>query len=406
VQADQPRVAERRQAADQLDVGRITGLPSDSTGTDTFERFLWQAKIAVRDWLSTLAPGGPTALICEYVEDLAVVEANTVRFAQLKTRDRGSWTAARICAPGHAIEGLVKSFEVAKVAGILGIARFEVWLEGPQGTDSDTTKFFARPANAPEKVKARIRKLGIQGRSLTQFLGLLTINGQQPSRLSVDAEVMKAIGAVWPHLTFVDIEVLYSRLLSAATAAQSNSAKPAAVRLAIASAGPATDLSVTWGALAGQVLTREHLKALCPPVRSTTNAELFDRAAKGEATLLELKLRRAGASETTVSRAKLARAAMDAELGRLRAAGLVDQDAVDGLDNDLLDHALSVAAMADVSGAGPASRPGEYIYNNMASNGSTLAALDQGGLLKQNGRLLLGRICAVSDECRFGWGVV
>jgi hypothetical protein len=295
---------------------------------------------------------------------------------------------------------------VAKEAGLIGSARFEVWLEGPQGTDTETSNFFASPSRATEKVKGRIRSLGLKGRPLTEFLSLLTIRCQQPSRQSIDAEVIKAIGAVWPHLIFADIESLYDQLLTLVSAAQANSAPPLEVRTAIAAVGADAHLSSTWGILSKQVLTRERLVALCPPLPSATDADLFSRATRGEATLLELKLLRAGATKNTVSRAKLARAATDAELIRIQASGLVDQDAVEALDGELLDHATSVAAMAGVSGLGPASRPAEFIYNHMASNAPSLIALDHKRVFKQNGRLLLGRICSVSDECKFGWGVL
>jgi hypothetical protein len=92
----------------------FTSLPSDPTGVETFERYLWQAKLAVLSWLSTLGPNGPLAVVAEHVEDLVIVEANLFRFAQLKTRDRGSWSATRICGKDHAVSKLVGSYQAAR----------------------------------------------------------------------------------------------------------------------------------------------------------------------------------------------------------------------------------------------------------------------------------------------------
>jgi hypothetical protein len=104
----------------------FTHLPSDPTGTVIFQRLVWQAKLAVRAWLGDFAAAGAVAVVCEHVEDLAIVEATGFRFAQLKTRDKGSWSAAKICESGHAIERLVASYKLADQAGIVALSHSEV----------------------------------------------------------------------------------------------------------------------------------------------------------------------------------------------------------------------------------------------------------------------------------------
>ena len=54
-------------------VSTFVDLASDDTGATTFERFVWQAKLAVRRWLATFAADGPIAVMCEHVEDLVIV---------------------------------------------------------------------------------------------------------------------------------------------------------------------------------------------------------------------------------------------------------------------------------------------------------------------------------------------
>lgn len=133
----------------------FTGLASDPTGIDTFERYVWQAKLAIRSWLGVLAESGVLAVVCEHVEDLAIVETSGYRFAQLKTRDKGSWSAARICESGHAIEKLVASYKLAEEAGILSQSRFEVWLEGHRRNRRRHP--ISSPTQAPHRMTSRKR---------------------------------------------------------------------------------------------------------------------------------------------------------------------------------------------------------------------------------------------------------
>ncbi len=187
----------------------LAQMPSSNIGVLTFERFRWQAKLAIRAWLESLIDNEFLAIVCEHAEDLAIVTVNGYRFAQLKTRDRGSWSAARICAQGHAVPRLCDSYMVADEAGIVGWSEFEVWLERPPSEDKATTEFFADPTQASDEVKRKIRAFGVQGRQLSDFLRRLTVTCHQPSRPSVDAMNAWQMGAIWPGMTMQQIELLY-----------------------------------------------------------------------------------------------------------------------------------------------------------------------------------------------------
>jgi len=160
----------------------FAALASDATGVETFERYVWQAKMAVRSWLGAFADTGLVAVVCEHVEDLAMVHLGGFRFAQLKTRDKGSWSVAKICEPGHAIERLVASYKLADDAGIVALSSFEVWLEGPPSEQKTTNDFFADPTTASVEVKKKIRGFGLTGAKLSDFLKRLSIHCHQPAR--------------------------------------------------------------------------------------------------------------------------------------------------------------------------------------------------------------------------------
>jgi len=385
----------------------FTHLQSDPTGSTTFERFVWQAKLAVRDWLSALSSGGPIAVVCEHVEDLVVVETNLFRFAQLKTRDRGSWSAAKICEPGHAVSALATSYLAAVNAGIVGSSQFEVWLEGPSSETADTVAFFTDPNKATEAIKKKIRAMGLKGNGLADFLSRLQVHCQQPSRETVDAVVMRTIGAAWPSLTFEQIEQLYERLLQAATAAQTASEPPPTVRAALQAAQQDPADNNRWDPIRAQALTSAQIQGLCPPLTSETNEQLFDRAAAGQASLLELKLVRAGASKSTIEQAIRARADAEVAATLVRAAGTVDDEAIQSLDERILSMAGSVATLAALGwpSGGSAAQPAEHIYHNLMSRPADVVATDADRVFSGDHRLVVGHLCHVSDQCRFSWGV-
>ncbi|MFF1571405.1 dsDNA nuclease domain-containing protein [Leifsonia sp. NPDC058292] len=388
---------------DDSSVRAFARMASDPTGTVTFERFLWQAKLAVREGLATLSPGGPIAVVCEHVEDLVIVQTSLIRFAQLKTRDKGSWTAARICGEHHAISSLVKAYLSASEAEILEISQFEVWLEGPQGDEKETTTFFDDPTKASDKIKAKIRAMGLRGRKLTDFLSRLVIHCQQPSRASIDAVVMKAIGAVWPGMAYWEVEALYEKLLQAATSAQAASEQPLTVRRAVSAARTEPENQTHWDPIRSQSLTRDQVRALCPPTNTESNEELFKRAAAGEASLLELKLVRAGARTPTLKSALDVRADAEVATVKGRASGRVDDDSLIRLESRVLSMADSLLALHAANGG--VGSTAEHVFHTMMTHGQDVNATDVDRVFEGDYRLVVGHLCGVSDQCRFGWGV-
>lgn len=390
--------------SDPEHLAEFANLASDSTGRDTFERFIWQAKLAVKAWLGVLGGDGTIAVVCEHVEDLAIVGETGFRFAQLKTRDRGSWSAAKICETGHAIERLVTSYLLADQAGIAGLSTFEVWLEGPPSEQKITTDFFAAPSTAPASIRKKIRSFGISGAKLTDFLTRLSIHCHQPARQAIDAVNIRFIGAIWPGQSMDQVERLYETLLRAAESAQSGSKAPHSVRTAMQSARTNPSSADAWAPIAAQALTDQKLRSVCPPLAADTDQDLIARAATGAATLLELKLVRAGASEKTVKSALLARADADVAATGARAAGTMTSENEALLDTRLLAAAGSIASLA-VSNGSTLQRPAEHIFHSLMSNVANTAGIDVEGIYNRDHRLVVGHLCSVSDQCRFGWGV-
>ena len=394
--------ASRPVGPEQLEA--FAALRSDPTGITTFERYIWQAKLAIRAWLGVFAGSGILAVVCEHVEDLAIVEADKFRFAQLKTRDKGSWSAAKICESGHAVERLVASYKLAELAGIASRSTFEVWLEGPPSEQKETSDFFADPASASEEIKKKIRAFGLTGAKLSDFLGRLSVHCHQPARQTVDAVNIRLIGAIWPGQSMEQVERLYETLLQAAEAAQSASETPQSVRAAMQAACTALTSAEAWAPIASQTLTAQQLRAVCPPVAADTVQDLIGRAATGDATLLELKLVRAGASEETVKSALLARADADVAATGARASGSMRPENEVTLDTRLLAVARSIASLAASNGT-TLQRPAEHIFHSLMGNVANTAGIDVDGIYNRDHWLIVGHLCSLSDQCRFSWGL-
>ena len=74
--------------------------PGDTTGTATLERYLYQFKVAILRWLGTLVFDVECQILCEFIDDITLLTEHEITFCQVKTRDRGAWTAAKVLRSG------------------------------------------------------------------------------------------------------------------------------------------------------------------------------------------------------------------------------------------------------------------------------------------------------------------
>jgi hypothetical protein len=159
-----------------------------------------------------------------------------------------------------------------------------------------------------------------------------------------------------------------------------------------------------WEPIRAQALTKEQLRALCPPLNSDSNEQLLKRAASGEASLLELKLVRAGAQQGTITAAKLARADAEVAATTFLAAGDAGQNGFHALDQRILSMADSLLALSALNGTS-LTRPAEFIYHSLMSRPTDVSATDAAQVYGGDHRLVVGHLCNISDQCRFNWGL-
>lgn len=394
----------------------LASTESEETGVRTFARYLWQTKQSVRHWLTCLRQSGaPCAVICERVEDIAIVYPDAVVFAQLKTRDRGSWSAKSVCDKGHGIDALIRSYMESRKAGIHNISTFELWLEGPMSDAKATRDFFEDAAKASEEVKKKIVGLGLKSEYLADFLGRLRIVVQQPAQAHIDSVVIREMGALWPSLSTPELEDLYERLLDMATAAQAGAEPIGSIRRYIArqisSEAPGTlgPSQEDLGPLAIHILWRTTLSEMTPPLPGESHDDLLERmSVGGTKSMLELKMRRAGVSSQTLEQAQDFRAQSDIKRQLAMAGRSNGEVEFSDLSMRVLTVANAIAKRIDlnsVSNPLAAARPADAIAAEILSNPSNFGALDQDGLLGRDGFAVYGYLCQLSDECHFPWRV-
>jgi Cap4 dsDNA endonuclease len=409
-------MAEQPLAAVQGDLlALLAQVDSDATGVKTFERYLWQAKQALRQWLTCLSgASGPLFVVCEQVEDITLVYVDQLRFLQLKTRDRGSWSALIMC--DHGIEALVRSYNSARTVGLHERAIFELWLEGPISDSPDTVNFTKNPSTATPNVRAKIVKQGLRRAWLDDFLQRLRICPNQSPRAQIDATVTYELGAIWPMLSRPELDLLYERLLIAVTAAQAAVTVSGTIQSCLISAqsyisrdipdsdepgGKEIDL------IRSQILSHAILRAITPPLPGESVEQLMSRISKGSAaSMLELKMRAAGARSGSIQRMQALRADMEVKRQLLLSSRESAGAELEDLAGHLLSMANATAAKVNfsaVSNPSAAARPAEAIIADLLSRPGDLAQCDQKSIFSDNAQLIFGYLGHLSDECRFGW---
>lgn len=380
--------------------------PGDTSGSETFARYLYQCKVAVQRWLTTLELDDDAFILCEFVDDITTSASTGLCFAQVKTRDRGSWTSAKVFADGGGIDALVRSYKLAKQAGVAASARLELVLEGPEGTATETRTFFADPSKASNDQKKKLKARGLAAGDVADFLGRLTIIPQYHARISIDAVTHRLLMKLIPGHTAV-IEDVYDKLLARVIAAHQGS---------VASADPEHPLALQprpgteeQEAVEEHLLSRAELLSILPPVPAleAEQRRLLEAANGGALAMtdLEWKLRVAGAEEQTITRAQERRSITSVRLAeRPTLDGDVDDELV-GLEGRALEHADAVTAdvVGSAAGSAQAGRPAEVIYGRLVQQTGQLGALDSDGVLDGDGGLVLGLVCELSDRCLFEW---
>ncbi|MDE0498391.1 MAG: dsDNA nuclease domain-containing protein [Acidimicrobiaceae bacterium] len=379
--------------------------PGDTTGTQTLQRYIYQCKVAVQQWLRTLAQSTECYIVCEFVDDVTTVIEDCITFAQVKTRDRGAWTASKVLQRGGGIDALVRSHNHAKSAAHCEDIRFQLILEGIAGADRSTQALFDNPTQATDYQRQQLVGLGLDPADTDDFLERLTITSNYHARSSIDAVSLQIIATVAPGHS-ATIEATYNKILDCAIAAhlgladQANPDSPLVLQPRVAPGTPSS--------FEEHALTRTKLLELLPPSPklAVEQLELIEKATDGSLamTRLELKLRAAGASERTVQGAIARRANASAIIANRTSIADEADSAVTDLGERLLEYAEGVTAdIIAVAQPDVRQQPASAIFGRLLQQTLNLGNLDEERLLSGHGDTVLGYLCELSDQCRFSW---
>ncbi|WP_331732075.1 dsDNA nuclease domain-containing protein [Streptomyces sp. NBC_00989] len=377
----------------------------DDSGSATLRRYEYQVHIAVQAVLEMLAGGTVEHVTCEHIEDIVVARRDDARcvdgklfwdYQQIKTRDAVEpWTLADVIAKKPlkslwrthtAVRGTGQVYQLtAGIEGYLDPADALVMaLSRGQGGDHESCR---------KRVATHLKVTDDD--HLSEFLGLVQVRAFV-RRESVEAHNTRVLADLGPGLPMATIDALYTELLRRTR--EATQGRPGArwtELLAVDDPPPAVlNKRISAGVIADvrQRLTRPDHVLL----------QDLSQQLNGSETNLVRKLRQGAASKDVIQDAQMMRANADHHLLREAALGTWPDDPA--METDLDQRLLLLARRIGRTHAEHA-RPADVIFDDLQVElQHNAAAYDRRPLYAQDGVLLMGRACAVSDQCRFNWG--
>lgn len=386
-------------------------LVGDDSGANTFAKYRYQSKLTLLHWIRTLLPGGPVAVYAEHVEDLVEEFDDRYVFVQIKGRDDdvGLWNATTMTADDGGVASLCRAYAVAKDMP----CTFELHLEGGTSPSSATKDFVADCTKASATLRGRVKALldaqGLDGTAcLDDFLKRLRIRPSQPSQAEVDSVCQATLMKLLPALTGGQIGDVYDSLLAAVELAQEakhsalgmGSTDTARLEAHLGSVLGKDTGDDAAGLIASKRLSAAALEAALPSTPAEPAILLLARVAAAEErgeTALTRKLIAAGAGDQVVEDARFLRAVAETRRLEILSSSDSQADRLEDLSKRLLLHARAVALLNR-----EAADPANAIWGELMGTPG-VEEQDQFHLFNDDRQSLVGLLCTLSDECKFGW---
>lgn len=381
-----------------FDDGILATPPPNDTGSLTFARYCYQARVAFR-YALTCASGRTVDLIVpEHFEDLAVhLEIGEWHLIQIKTRDLGygPWCLADVVGADGAFRSLLRAFRALPRDGLA--ATLIAYLEGAIEHGDDLEQFVGSPCTDPA-VSARVReRLGLTDDEAREFVPHLRVAPESP-RSTIDAMNIRRLGACMPNRRHAEIEAVYREAL-------------ALIQLAMEAAllGPDWALQVIQPSddaarerVRSKSLDRVRLASLASQLGADP-APLLSRligASQSPPTRLEEKLLAGGALSEVIRSALEMRARADHWALERMAASLWPEDEVTEDVDVRLGYLATAAVARHAADPQPANGAWADVHDRLTRDAATH---DPRMVYAQEPVLLMGRVCSLSDECVFEW---
>lgn len=385
----------------------LANAPPDDSGSSTFARYKYQAKVAFPFFLSCAVETGLVAVILEHFEDLTLEYPDRWRLIQIKTRDasQGLWSLSDLVGKDGALLSLYRAYKETKDLN----AMYELHLEQPVSPRGPAAKLkTTHGRNDPSLVKTVANGLGVTTKIARDFLKKVSLDDRLPAREHIDSVNLRLLMSQARSVSYDNLVQLYRSALSRIEAAMA-AEKLDQVWPAYVSGGgaPAACASTT----AKRLDKAECKKVLGDvgdaPVRALSRVT---DPALSRPTSLEMKLLAAGAPQGIIEDAKTLRAnavVMEFEAQSLRQPSVTKATAFESGNPLLTDVQQRVLARLRAVAAARSSEdtPGPKVWNELMTLCHQHAEqLDPNKIFNQDPMLLVGEACELSDQCLSGWG--
>ncbi|MFC1614465.1 dsDNA nuclease domain-containing protein [Gemmatimonadota bacterium] len=381
--------------------------PPDDTGSDTFQRYRYQARVAVPYCLACILDQGVLAVYSEHIEDIVIQYDNSKwTFIQVKTRNpsRGPWKLTDILKPSGGIESLLRSYKA--VQNYSAAFTLELHLEGtlcPEDLIKDLCE--PRKKRSDDVIKTVAEKLDLQDSECAVFLSVLTVREAIP-RSHILAENNRLIGNKSPHLTIETIRTIQEGIVEELSKAMEKTklGEDWPKYILDSNAGPSgTAELVEAKKLDSSKL--EWIRYLLEP--TSKHMLLSDSTVEGQnlASTLESKLRLGNARESLIALAKCLRSnasRREAEILAKGSLGLTGQKRLEDVRIRLISTVEEVKGNPPESSSSPASRIFSGLRDTLKKS---IAEVDPHRIFGRDCDLLLGEICELSDQCETDWSL-
>jgi len=375
-------------------------------GTDTLRRFAYQAKVIFPFVLRCAQGGDEIAVIPEHIDDCFLLRSSGSVIMQIKSRDvaQGGWTLGELLARGGAVRSLHRAFALNPTADVI----YQAMLEQTLSRSNEAVLLRTAEGRANEKLIHQVsERLEIQRAEAQQFLQRFRLREGLPTRETIDAVNLRLLHSAAPGWSHSKTEQIYASTLQV-----------------IWSAMQAEAIGVSWPQYTNieegpDEHLKERLKAKkmdrlrCQQVLGNLSTQITTALTREldpnlpPPSNLERKLLAGGASSQVVAHAKELRArALTIEIERASgsAAASVPTSSGDPMLYEVQKKVEwhSVAANAKFANV---VNPANQVWNELLIEFPKLATnLDPHGIFGQDGYLILGELCELSDQCVTGWG--
>lgn len=380
-----------------------TEAPDDS-GSVTVRRFEYQIHICVQPVLEMLAGGTVSHVTCEHIEDLVVARRGDPRciddvfwdFQQIKTRDAvEAWTLTDVLA-SKPLKSLWRTH--GTVAGTGLTYQLTAGIEGHLDPADEAVQALSKGQGGDNAAcrKRIATHLKVKEDALTDFLPLVRIR-PLPRRGDIELRNTRILADLGPGLTMAMIDALYNELLRRTRDAAQGLPVARWTELLLLDNPPPAVLDKRLSA-ASIADVRQRLTRPDHVLLEDLSQQLHGRPE----TALVRKLRAGAASREVIEEAQMFRA--HAERHRFKEMALGAWPADQAIETDLDQRLLLLARRTGRSHKGQ-HQPADGIFDELQRTlDASPGTYDRHPLYAQDGVLLMGRACAISDECKFDWG--